>query len=274
MRKWLALLIGTAAITLAGTALALTGLSESGDEEAATDTTVKVESTVKTTDEPVELEPIDEWMLEYDRLPESEPAEKEPVDDTPPEIVILHPEDGQVFEHKEVAFEGETEPGARVFAGEYEADVADNGAWRIVLFLGQGENVVTIKAMDSSENVGTDSVTVIYRAPEKPKAEEPKEEEPKEEEPKEEVLEWEFSAHQLYGECGEDPPYDVFYGSGKAGSVIQVQSEFGSGKTEIGERGKWDIKVIFEGAPVGEAFPVKVTDEFGNYAVFEFVRTG
>lgn len=79
---------------------------------------------------------------------------------------------------------------------------------------------------------------------------------------------------QLCGECGETPPYDVFHGTGKPGSVIYVKSEFGSGSTEVREKGHWEIKVIFESSPVGEAFSVKVKDEFSNLEVFEFIRTG
>ena len=134
------------------------------------------------------------------------------------------------------------------------------------------------KAVDEAGNVGTDSVNVVYKAPEKPKVEKPKEEPPKEEppkeeKPKEEPQEWEFSAKQLYGECAENPPYDVFHGTGKPGSLIFVESEYGGGVAEVGEKGGWEIKVVFEAAPVGKVFPVYVTDEFGHKKVFEFVHT-
>ena len=279
MRRWLALLITTGALALAGTALAMAGSSENGDVETATETTTVEE----TADKPLDFESIPKGMLAEDALPEREPVEKEPVDETPPEIVILHPEDGQVFEHREVVFEGEAEPGAKVHSGDHEAEVSKEGAWRLVLALEKGENTITVKAKDAAGNVGSDTVTVVYEAPkpkpEKPKPEQPKEqpkeEEPKEEEPIEEKpAEWEFSAHQLYGECGENPPFDVFHGTGKPGSVIHIESEYGGGTAEIGEKGGWEIKVIFESAPVGEGFAVHVADEFGNHKLFEFVHTG
>ena len=284
MRRWLALIIGTTVVALSGTALALVGSTEGGDAETTIETTP--ETTTETTtaveetaDKPVDFEPIADWTLPEDKLPPREQVETEPADEIPPEIAILHPEDGQVFERREVVFEGEAEPGARVFAGDHEAEVSDNGAWRIVLLLEKGENTVTIKAVDASENVGSDTVTVVYRAPEpkpeQPKEEEPKEEQRKEEEPKEEQpAEWEFKAHQLYGECRETPPFDIFHGTGKPGSLIHVESEYGGGTAEIGEKGGWEIKVIFESAPAGEVFAVHVADEFGNHKVFEFVHTG
>ncbi len=298
MRRWLAMLAGVAAIAVTGTALALTGAEEVDDAEIVSRATPEVKTTEKvdtttTIAEEKESEPTSVDSIETDELaweaPERLEPPDDPIDDVPPLIVILHPQDGQVFERSEVVFEGTSEPGALVFARELQFEVGEDGSWRIVLHLSPGENEITVTAKDSSGNHATDSVIVIYRQPEEPKAEEPKEqpkEEPKgqpKEEPKEqakdeptdhEVTEWEFSAHQLYGECGESPPYDVFHGSGHPGSLILVRSEFGSGSTEVGEHGEWEIRVIFESAPVGVVFPVKVKDEFGNHQVFEFVRTG
>ena len=288
MRKWLALLIGIAALVGAGTALAVAGSLEAdeGDfvaEKAVTTTVEKDEWTI-------EFEPLPEGMLAEDDLPEREKDHEEPVDDTPPVVEILHPEDGQVFTTHEIVFEGITEPGARVFFGDREAEVSDNGSWRIVLHLDWGENKVTAEAVDEHENSATDSVTVIAKEPEQPKPEpkeqpkeqpkeEPKEqpkEQPKEEpkeEPKDEVQEWEFKAHQLYGECNESPPYDVFWGTGKPGSRIVAEAKYGRKVTEVNDHGEWELKLIFEEAPVGEVFVIHVVDEFGHVAEFEFVRT-
>lgn len=281
MRRWLALLIGIAAVAFAGTALALTGSLENADYGQATTTTmVEVEATTEVVlassavEPQVELESIPDLMVE-EELVDALKHHDEPIDDTPPLVEILYPEDGQVFEHREVVVEGITEPGARVFTGDHEAEVSEEGAWRMVLNLEWGENVITVTALDDHENSATDSVKVIAREPEKPKEErkeEPKEE-PKEEH-REEVQEWAFTAHQTYGECSESPPYEVFFGTGKPGSRIVVESEFGRKTTEVGDHGKWEIKVIFEGAPVGEVFAVHVADEFGNHEVFEFVHTG
>ena len=287
MRKWLALLIGIAALVGAGTALAVAGSLETDEGELVVEKPAKVDTTVEKVEWTIEFEPLPEGMLAEDDLPEPEVIQKEPVDDTPPVVEILHPEDGQVFTTREIVFEGITEPGARVFFGDKEADVAENGSWRVVLHLGWGETLVTAEALDEHENSATDSVTVIVKEPEKPKPEpkeEPKEqpkeapkEEPKEEheeEPKEEEAKWEFSAHQLYGECSENPPYDVFWGTGKPGSRIVAEAKYGRKVAEVNDHGEWELKLIFEEAPVGEVFVVHIVDEFGNLAEFEFVRTG
>ncbi|HEY4584273.1 MAG TPA: hypothetical protein VIH32_01495 [Acidimicrobiia bacterium] len=202
--------------------------------------------------------------------PREEPAEEEPdADTTPPAFQILHPVDGQVFESKEVVFEGTAEPGARVFAGEYEADVNDTGGWRIVLFLSPGTNHAVLKAKDAAGNLTEDSVTVVYERGEEPK------EEPKEEQPKDKEVDgvWEFVAYQAYGECSENPPYDVFYGKGKPGSVIRVVSEYGDGEAVVGDHGEWELRVYFEGSPIGQGILVKVKDQFDHQQTFEFTHT-
>ena len=279
MRRWLGLVTLIALLAGTTTALAIGG-SEPSFEVNGEEVSKPLSGEDKLD---IDFDKIPDGMLEEDDLSEVVKVEVEDtttttIDKVAPEIVILHPVDGQVFERKEVVFEGETEPGARVFAGDYEADVSETGAWRIVLHLYPGENNVKFKAVDEAGNVGTDSVNVVYKAPEKPKVEKPKEEPPKEEppkeeKPKEEPQEWEFSAKQLYGECAENPPYDVFHGTGKPGSLIFVESEYGGGVAEVGEKGGWEIKVVFETAPVGKVFPVYVTDEFGHKKVFEFVHT-
>jgi hypothetical protein len=176
-----------------------------------------------------------------------------PADTTPPYIEILHPLDGAVFETKEVVFEGHTEPGARVFAAGYEADVNGDGVFRIVLWLSPGANTVTLKAIDPAGNKAVDSVTVTLKVDESAAG---------------------FSAFQTYGSCGENPPYDVFYGTGAPGATVEVLSEFGAASTVVGEGGHWEVKVVFPEAPVGKTFPVKVRDSAGNVARFEFTRTG
>lgn len=276
MRRWLTLLMGIVTIAVAGTALALAGSSETDVKDPGIEEPVNVDTTY----EKVEFEPIPDGMLVEDVIPQAVKEHEETVDQTPPVVEILHPENGQVFKTREVVFEGITELGTRVFFGDREADVSENGAWRIVLHLDWGEHVVTAVAVDDHENAAEDSVTLVVKEPEKPKPEpkeEPKEEpreEPKEEHPKEEVGEWEFSAHQLYGECSEEPPYDVFWGTGKPGSAIIVESKFSRKVTEVNDHGEWEVKVVFEGAPIGEPFVVHVADKFGNLAEFEFLRTG
>jgi hypothetical protein len=271
MRRWIALIGVVAAVAVTGTALALTDNADKPDQTDDKEVAAEYEApeiiTIeadKTPSEPVE-EPEEEDL----EVKETD-APEEPADITPPSLAILHPVDGQVSEKKEVVFEGTTDPDARVFAGKYEADVKDDGSWRIVLYLAPGTNSVTFKAKDGAGNVATASVTVTYKAPETDK---PKDGEG-EDKPKDgEGGDWEFSANQQFGVCSETPPYDVFHGKGKPGTAIYVKSEFGNGVTEVGEDGHWEIKVFFETAPIGVTFPVKVKDEFGNYEVFEFTHT-
>lgn len=307
MRRWIALAAAVAALALTGTALALT---ESGRAGGSADVEEAAQEGVTTTTRLAASEkPVETAVSDDDPAPEEQHAISM-TDVLPPFVEVLHPADGQVFSSKEVVFEGVTEPGAKVFVRDRLVEGSEDGSWRIVLHLGDGKNLFTFMAKDDAGNHATDTVIVVYRPeePEQPKEEprdqpkeepreepkeqpkeepreEPKEEpreqpkeEPKEEheeEPKEEEHpEWEFTASQLYGECSETPPFDVFHGTGEPLSVIHVVSEFGGGSTEVGEKGGWEIKVIFESAPVGQAFPVKVKDEHGNVKVFEFVRIG
>jgi hypothetical protein len=201
------------------------------------------------------------------------PAEtSQPADTEPPAFAILFPADGQTFTEKKVVFEGTVEPGARVYAGSYEAEVDGSGAWRILLVLSPGAQTATLKAVDAAGNVSKASVKVILEV-EKTETTEAKAEKPKEQ-PKEEQVGWTFIAVQAYGSCAENPPYDVFSGTGKPGDTILVASEFGSATTTVGAGGHWEVRVEFPDAPVGKAFRVKVKDGYGNVAKFEFVRTG
>lgn len=301
MRRWLSVLAGVATVALTGTALALAGSAPEAGEVAITETTVVEKVTTTTYGEAFSPERVAVHQIEYETKAQERPSPKVepelPTDRTPPHIEVLHPAEGQVFENAEVAFEGKVERGALVLVGDRRAEVSDEGSWRIVLELEAGENLIEFKARDGAANWASATVMVVYERPqepekpeieepkkekpkveepEKPKAEEPekpKEEKPEDEKPAEHEAEWEFVAHQLYGACAETPPYDVFHGKGKPGSLIKVVSEYGHGSVEVGEHGEWEIKVIFESAPVDAAFPVKVKDQFGNYQVFEFVHT-
>lgn len=228
--------------------------------------------------EELKEEPADEPKQEPVGEAEEEPketAEPHPEDVTPPEFEILHPTDGQRFETKEVVFEGQVEPGARVFAGEFEADVNEDGAWRIVLWLNPGQNVATLYAIDEAGNKSTDTVTVHYDKPvdePKPPAEEPKPpaEEPKDP-PAEEPTEVAFTANQKFGSCEEEIPYDVFWGTATPGSTVYVVSPYGSGTTTAGEAGNWDLRVEFPEAPYDKVFEVVIEGD-GGRKVFTFVR--
>lgn len=176
---------------------------------------------------------------------------------TPPHIEITFPEDGAELETKTVTFTGITEPGARVFAGPYEAEVESSGEWHIVLILNEGSNVARFTAVDAAGNESEAVVTVYYVV---------------EESTTTTVKELaEFTANAMFGSCSETPPFDVYYGTGEPGSIVEITSEYGSGSTKVGEEGNWEKKVFFETAPPNETFVVTVSDEFGRSAEFEFV---
>ncbi len=82
----------------------------------------------------------------------------------------------------------------------------------------------------------------------------------------------EFWAAQKYGSGAGDPAYEVFYGEGVPGTEILLVSRYGGGSTVIGDGGKWDLKIFFEGAPVGEAFGVVLETSDGHRIEFGFTR--
>ncbi len=217
-------------------------------EEPAPDEPVK-DQPVK--DEPVKDQPVKDEPVK-DEPVKDEPVDQPPTDEdvTPPELVILSPDDGAVVETEMLTFRGETEPGARVFAGDWEAEVTDGGAWAITLKLRPGGNVATFTAKDAAGNVASARVSVTYEAPDR------------------DIL---FSAHQKFGQSYE--PYEIFWGTARPGALVVIESRFGSARTEAGPKGNWDAKVWFEGAPVGEPFRIVVESDTGR-AEFTFTLKG
>lgn len=194
-----------------------------------------------------------------DEEPIAEPVEDdpptEPADIEPPFITITSPEDGAVFEEKVIRFEGETEPGARVTAGPYEAAVTSEGGWSITLVLSPGGNGATFTATDQAGNSSTARITVYYEPPEEPKP----------------PPEFEFTAFNTFGSCSEDPPYDIYYGTAAPEAKITVTSEYGSGSVYADAEGNWEIKVFFPEAPFEKTFLVTVKDGMGHSKKFEMV---
>lgn len=167
-----------------------------------------------------------------------------PPDTTPPIIEITFPENRQRFGEKKVTFKGITEPGAKISAGKFTGEVGEEGQWRMQVILREGRNRVVVTATDAAGNTATDVVVVFYEP---------------------------FTAHFTFGSCEENPPYDVYYGTGYPGSHVAVTSEYGSGETTVGDGGEWEVKVFFPEAPPGQTFLVHVEGEFGGSAKFEFV---
>ncbi len=172
-----------------------------------------------------------------------------PPDTTPPAIAITFPENRMRFARPAITMKGTTEPGATVTMGKHEADMGDEGLWRLRLELRPGRNRLVVTAADAAGNTAQDVVVVFYEPPDIAP----------------------FSAHATFGSCELDPPYDVYYGRGEPGSAISVISKYGSGSTRVDLDGGWEVKVFFPEAPSGEVFRVRVADEYGRSKTFEFV---
>jgi len=176
-------------------------------------------------------------------------------DEVPPDLTITYPENGAKVTEGSLRFEGITEPGAVVAAGPYVADVGEDGHWSIVLLLNPGGNLASFTSTDVAGNVAEASVSVTYDSPAPPKEEPPA---------------VEFTAHNTWGSCSENPPYDEYYGTAKPGTKVFIVSSYGSGSTTVAGNGEWYVKVFFETAPYGSTFEVKAKDDFGNKVIFEF----
>jgi hypothetical protein len=170
------------------------------------------------------------------------------------------------------------------YAGDQPVEVGEDGMWSAEVRLEAGENRLIFTATDSSGNQASASVTVS-RVVDRPRVTTTTTTRPPETtttttttKPPESTTttskppaEWNFTAHTTYGSCEEDPPYDVYYGTGKPGTAITISSEFGGGTTEVGENGEWSLKVFFPEAPAELVFTVKVKDFTGAKVLFEFV---
>ena len=179
------------------------------------------------------------------------------VEEPAPVFTLTHPEDGARFKSKVVAFGGTAGEGITVHRGKYEA-IPHEGEWVMELVLSPGKNHVSFEGIDPQGNVTVASVTVYYDAP----ADEGKDEAAP------------FVAHQKYGSCGEEIPYDVFYGSGESGAKITASSAYGGNSTVANEHGRWEMKVTFPDAPSGKTFNVKIKASTGQSKTFSFTNTG
>jgi len=89
----------------------------------------------------------------------------EPKDRTPPKITVTSPRDGDIVTSDLVTFKGETEPGAKVFSGPFEADVDDTGHWSIKLVVTEGPNGAVFFARDAAGNEASVRIVVHYEPP-------------------------------------------------------------------------------------------------------------
>ncbi len=204
-------------------------------------------------DEPVKDEPVEDEVKEDEAKEETEKDEvKEDSKAEKPELAILYPENGAKVDDEKMVFEGNTTPGARVFAGKWEADVNDDGGWRIVLLLEPGTQTAKFRA-ESEGGVAEAAVTITRIVSDKPA--------------------YELVAHQEYGVCEAEVPYDVFWGETAPNAHVLVWSEYGSAETYANGDGQFEVRVEFPNAPYGQAFQVKVKS-IDQKRYFEFVGYG
>jgi hypothetical protein len=212
-----------------------------------------------------------------DEEAKDEKAQDEAEDSHDPAFTITNPADGSHVKSKVVAFGGTYDDGTTVHRGKYVASQHE-GEWGMELVLSPGLNRVAFKGITSAGEYVVATVNVYYDAPEKDVATEEskgeshdKKEETKDESEHENVA---FMAYQKYGSCGEEVPYDVFYGSAKPGTKISAISEYGSNSTTANDDGQWEMKVIFPEAPSGKTFNVKIKASTGESKTFSFTNTG
>lgn len=187
-----------------------------------------------------------------------------------PEIVIVAPSSGAHTTAERVVVEGYTEIGAALSTDDGERIRVDHeGKWSHPVALEIGVNVFGFVATDAAGNIGSASIEIVRDAP-RPTTTTTK---PRSTTTTTDAKTWEFTAHNTYGFCAEDPPYDIFHGTGKPGTEISVTSEYGGGGAVVGENGRWEVKVFFPEAPKNVEFAVKVTDFTGARKTFTFVHT-
>ena len=195
---------------------------------------------------PAKEEPKDIELDKPDQ-PADEPKEKpaeQPADTTPPKLTISSPQDGAHFGETKLKYTGATEPGARVFAGEWEADVLESGEWHIVLILSPGKNITTFRAKDAAGNVAKATVTAYL-----------------------DVSDAKFTAHQKYGT--NSSPWEKFSGTAAPGTVIKLISKYGNAKTTA-EGSEWFLKLHFEGLTEATSFPIMLESSTGQRMDFTF----
>ena len=241
-----------ALVLIAGVAFAQVGTwaPDALEQDAAAS---EVQKVTTTTEAEKEDDKVDETTTTTEVDVKETTTTTEAIDNDPPDFAILHPENGQHFEKKEVVFEGKVEPGAKVHAGPFVADVNDDGRWRLVLVLEKGENHILISAVDAAGNESVEDITVYYEAP-KPKP-----------------VDKEFTAHQKWGE--NDQAEDIFWGTGIAGDKVWIVSEYGTTTTYVNEKGNWEVMAKWHEVPNNTEIGIVIEASNGRKE-FSFYKIG
>lgn len=268
-------LAGATAAVLAVVALLVVGPAEEVTDitpSTIVTTSIPVPSTVEITVPTTVPTPAPDGLLPVPvPIPSTEDRTVQ-ADAVPPDLTIVSPRNGIHVDSARVRIDGITEIGATVATEDgARVDVDHEGRWSHVADLELGENSVSFTAKDAAGNQAQASILIVLNA--RPTTTTTTKARPKDTTTTTKARSWEFTAHNTYGVCAEDPPYDVFYGTGTPGTMITVSSEHGGGAAEVREDGSWEIQVFFPEAPFDEQFLVKVSDQAGAKKHFEFTRT-
>ena len=131
-------------------------------------------------------------------------------------------------------------------AGPYEATVADDGSWSIVLIASKGDNDVTFTATDAAGNETTRRVTVTY----KPATSTTSEDKP--------TPSTTLTANQKKSELPSAPHTNVYWGTAAPEAKVAVISDYGTAYTWATSSGAWQVEVDFDPPSGTTTFPVTV----------------
>lgn len=87
-------------------------------------------------------------------------------DNEKPALEISEPEDGKTIQggEKKIRIAGKTDPGIKVFANDTQVIIARDGNFSIDLPLNEGDNIISIKAVDDAGNSAEMQRKVTYKA--------------------------------------------------------------------------------------------------------------
>ena len=202
--------------------------------------------------------PSDEPKPPVDEVEPPVDDEEPPEDDTtPPKLAILRPDDGAHTSDETITVKGETEPGAVVTYGSYEADRDDAGFWAIRIKLDIGHNVLVFHATDEAGNTSEASITVIRDEPKPEPEPEP---------------DHKFTAHQKWEAVDGEPVVNKYYGTAKPDTKIWIVSDYGKAETRADKNGEWFVAVTFNETNCNTSWKVVVEADSGHRAEFRMKR--
>lgn len=85
-------------------------------------------------------------------------------DNEKPSLEVTEPEDGKIFQaERKIKVSGKTEPGSKVLINDTQAIVSSDGTFSSNYGLNDGDNNLTIKAMDKASNINEISRKITFQ---------------------------------------------------------------------------------------------------------------